>query len=114
MEQSVVYRTLLPVCLSILLSPPSTSSLNSPTTTTTITLTLTTLSILTPSAVSSTANFCPVEGTDYIDKPDGNMIKVTFPSQLSILTRDFSSDDYFDIVLLLYEDKKTMNKWMTH
>ena len=89
MDQSVVSRTLLPVCLSILLILPSTTSL-------TLTTSLTTLSILTPSAMSSSANFCPVEGTDYMT--DGNMIKVIAPS-----VRSFSSDNDIDIVLLLSE-----------
>ena len=76
MDQSVVCRTLLPVCLSILLILPSTTSLTS----LTLTTSLTTLSILTTSAMSSSANFCPVEGTDYMT--DGNMIKVKAPSAL--------------------------------
>ena len=28
-------------------------------------------------SLSSAANFCPVEGSDYFDKPDGNVIKVS-------------------------------------
>ena len=97
MEETVVYRTLLPVCLTILLTIPSTSSLTS---LTSLTTSLTTLTVLTPSVMSGAANFCPVEGTDYIDKPEGNMIKVTI---LTIAA--FSSDNYFDIVPLLCEDK---------
>merc|ERR1712131_530493 len=29
-------------------------------------------------SLSSAANFCPVEGSDYFDKPDGNVIKEYF------------------------------------
>ena len=95
MDQSVVSRTLLPVSLSILLFLPSTTSLDS----LSLTTSLTTLSILTPSAMSSSANFCPVEGTDYMT--DGNMIKVIAPS-----VRSFSSDNDSDTVLLLSEIRK--------
>ena len=70
MDKTVMSRTLLSVCLSILLILPSTSSLNS----FTLTTSLATLSIITPSAMSSSANFCPMEGTDYMT--EGNMIKV--------------------------------------
>ena len=27
-------------------------------------------------SLSTSANFCPVEGSDYLDRPDGNIIKV--------------------------------------
>ena len=81
MDQSLVSRSLLPVCLSILLILPPTSSLNSFSLTTSLTI----LSTLTASAMSSSANFCPVEGTDYMT--EGNMIKVKDPS-----ARAFSSD----------------------
>jgi hypothetical protein len=32
--------------------------------------------ILMPSYVSATVSFCPVEGSDYYDKPEGETIKV--------------------------------------
>ena len=27
-------------------------------------------------SLSTSANFCPVDGADYLDRPDGNIIKV--------------------------------------
>ena len=33
------------------------------------------LSFPSPS-LSTSANFCPVDGADYLDRPDGNIIKV--------------------------------------
>ena len=44
--------------------------------------TLTIISSLASSALSTTGNFCPVEGSDYFDKPEGNVIKVTSPSDI--------------------------------
>ena len=62
----------LQVTVSMLLSLPSSNSLSS-----LIPLsTITTLASLTTSVRASTANFCPVEGSDYFDKPDGNIVKV--------------------------------------
>ena len=78
MDQSQVSRSLLPVCLSILLMLSSTSSLNSFSLTTSLNI----LSTLTASAMASSANFCPVEGTDYMT--EGNMIKVKDPSVRAI------------------------------
>ena len=94
MDQTVMSRTLLAVCLSILLTLPSTSSLNS----FTLTTSLTTLSVLTPSAMSSSANFCPVEGTDYMT--EGNMIKVT---KKDPSVRAFSSDILILILSSCYQ-----------
>ena len=44
--------------------------------------TFTIISSLASSALSTTGNFCPVEGSDYFDKPEGNVIKVTSPSDI--------------------------------
>ena len=33
--------------------------------------------------LANSANFCPVEGSDYLDKPEGNMIKVKHQTQQS-------------------------------
>jgi len=57
--------------LSMLVSLPSLSSLSSLST-------ITIISSLTPSVLSTAGNFCPVEGSDYFDKPEGNIIKEYF------------------------------------
>jgi len=41
-------------------------------------LILTAASLFTPLSLASTANFCPVEGSDYFEKDEGNMIKEYF------------------------------------
>ena len=43
-------------------------------------------SLFTPLSLASTANFCPVEGSDYFEKDEGNMIKV---SLLINMKKDF-------------------------
>ena len=58
------------MCLSMLLSIPAITTFTS-------LASLTTVTTLTSSAMASNANFCPVEGSDYFDKPEGNIVKVT-------------------------------------
>ena len=43
----------------------------------TTSLILAAASLVTPLSLASSANFCPVEGSDYFEKDEGNMIKVT-------------------------------------
>ena len=43
-------------------------------------------SLFTPLSLASTPNFCPVEGSDYFEKDEGNMIKV---SLLINMKKDF-------------------------
>jgi len=44
----------------------------------TLLLTLSIMAVIPVPSLSSAANFCPVEGSDYFDKPEGNVIKEYF------------------------------------